>query len=57
MPTRKPTHKPHASGVNKRWQQCGGKNFTGSTQCMDNDKCHKYDAWYSQCIPVNPHSS
>ncbi|EQC25048.1 hypothetical protein SDRG_17063, partial [Saprolegnia diclina VS20] len=56
-----PTHKPkptsHTGGANKRWEQCGGKDFSGSTQCLDGDKCHKYDAWYSQCIPAKPHSS
>ncbi|EQC31689.1 hypothetical protein SDRG_10852 [Saprolegnia diclina VS20] len=58
-PTKKPSKKPHTKKPNvhdgvaqKVWEQCGGKDYTGNTQCTAGNKCHKFDAWYSQCVPL-----
>ncbi|OQR88711.1 hypothetical protein ACHHYP_06675, partial [Achlya hypogyna] len=55
-PSHKPTHAPKpsskpASGTKKAWEQCGGKDYTGSTQCASGAVCVKQDEWYSQCVP------
>ena len=37
------------------WGQCGGKNYSGSTQCCSGSVCNnKQSQWYSQCIPTPP---
>ena len=33
------------------WSQCGGKKWTGATECADGNECFKVDDWYSQCRP------
>ncbi|KDO20687.1 hypothetical protein SPRG_13899, partial [Saprolegnia parasitica CBS 223.65] len=57
-PTTKPTNKPTPTSkpsgvVKKRWEQCGGKDYKGSSQCADGTSCFKQDEWYSQCIPLS----
>nr|AIG55958.1 secreted protein [Achlya hypogyna] len=60
QPTTKPSHKPThapkpsskpAAGTKKAWEQCGGKDYTGSTECASGAVCVKQDEWYSQCVP------
>eukprot|EP01036_Dinobryon_divergens_P037661 gene37661-49318_t len=31
------------------WQQCGGINWTGATQCGPGYYCFQQNQWYSQC--------
>ncbi|EQC26015.1 hypothetical protein SDRG_16162 [Saprolegnia diclina VS20] len=50
-PTTKPTSKPNSGGGKKVWEQCGGKDYTGSTECVGGSTCVKQDEWYSQCVP------
>ncbi|KDO16894.1 hypothetical protein SPRG_22386 [Saprolegnia parasitica CBS 223.65] len=50
-PSTKPTAKPIAGGGKKAWEQCGGKDYTGSTECVGGSICVKQDEWYSQCVP------
>ena len=33
------------------WQQCGGINWTGATQCGPGYYCFQQNQWYSQCQP------
>ncbi|CAK4343856.1 unnamed protein product, partial [Aphanomyces euteiches] len=33
------------------WSQCGGKGYTGKTDCREEDKCKQWNDYYSQCIP------
>lgn len=33
-----------------KWQQCGGSNWTGATQCASGLTCTAHNAYYSQCI-------
>ena len=33
------------------WQQCGGINWTGGTQCGPGFYCYQQNRWYSQCQP------
>ncbi|CAK4471446.1 unnamed protein product [Aphanomyces euteiches] len=35
----------------KRWSQCGGSSFVGSSCCEDGSACKKWNTWYSQCVP------
>ncbi|KAH9121555.1 hypothetical protein AeMF1_006783 [Aphanomyces euteiches] len=35
----------------KRWGQCGGSSFVGSSCCEDGSACKKWNTWYSQCVP------
>ncbi|OQR93455.1 hypothetical protein ACHHYP_02523 [Achlya hypogyna] len=49
-PSAKPTSRP-SSGAKKIWEQCGGKDYTGSTSCADQLTCVRMDDWYSQCVP------
>ncbi|KAL4932497.1 glycosyl hydrolase family 61-domain-containing protein [Aspergillus undulatus] len=41
-----------ASGSNAVYEQCGGSNFKGATGCAEGSVCHKYNPYYSQCIPA-----
>ncbi|OQR91739.1 hypothetical protein ACHHYP_04404 [Achlya hypogyna] len=61
-PSHAPTSKPHPSSkptaapidikdAKKAWEQCGGKDYTGNTECVSGAICSKQDEWYSQCIP------
>ena len=38
-------------GTTGNWQQCGGINWTGATQCGLGYHCFKQNKWYSQCKP------
>ncbi|KAF0692613.1 Aste57867_16316 [Aphanomyces stellatus] len=40
-----------SSGAVKPWQQCGGKDYSGSATCVDGHSCVAVNSWYSQCIP------
>ncbi|KAF0682444.1 hypothetical protein As57867_025317, partial [Aphanomyces stellatus] len=63
-PSTYPTKKPHHSkkpkkttpmpsyGVVNTWEQCGGKDYTGSKTCRPDDICVYVDEWYSQCLPT-----
>ncbi|RPD82337.1 cellulase-domain-containing protein [Lentinus tigrinus ALCF2SS1-7] len=33
------------------YQQCGGINFSGSTECVSGTVCTKLNDYYSQCLP------
>lgn len=33
-----------------KWQQCGGANWTGATQCESGSTCTKQNDYYSQCL-------
>jgi hypothetical protein len=33
-----------------RWAQCGGRLFTGCTQCVSGTTCRVMNEWYSQCL-------
>ncbi|CAK4070285.1 unnamed protein product [Aphanomyces euteiches] len=35
----------------KKWSQCGGSSFVGSSCCEDGSACKKWNSWYSQCVP------
>ncbi|GMF28706.1 unnamed protein product [Phytophthora fragariaefolia] len=35
----------------KLWEQCGGADYRGSTQCTIGSVCKYFNAWYSQCVP------
>lgn len=32
------------------WGQCGGKGWTGPTECVSPYKCTRSNEWYSQCL-------
>ncbi|GAA6043688.1 hypothetical protein NBRC10512_001178 [Rhodotorula toruloides] len=36
------------------WGRCGGKGYTGPTECKDGFYCKLWSEWYSQCIE-KPH--
>lgn len=36
-------------GCVPQWQQCGGRDFVGSSECCDGTVCVKSNEWYSQC--------
>ncbi|ORY12371.1 hypothetical protein BCR34DRAFT_600748 [Clohesyomyces aquaticus] len=40
-----------ASAVLKDWQQCGGMNYQGDTQCGESAGCVVINDYYSQCQP------
>jgi hypothetical protein len=39
-----------ASGSVKKYQQCGGKGYSGATQCESGSTCKAQNDYYSQCI-------
>ncbi|CEL10422.1 Putative Copper-dependent polysaccharide monooxygenases (Fragment) [Aspergillus calidoustus] len=39
-------------GAQAIYQQCGGINYKGATACAEGSSCHKYNPYYSQCIPA-----
>merc|ERR1711920_990186 len=44
----------------KAWDQCGGSNWQGATQCVEGCVCEKQNDYYSQCLPTprsNPSAS
>lgn len=41
---------PKTAKCASRWKQCGGKNFSGPTECCDKRfECVTLNAWYAQC--------
>ncbi|KAG9734371.1 hypothetical protein KCU73_g10794, partial [Aureobasidium melanogenum] len=38
------------SGTSKRYQQCGGKGYTGATECESGTTCKYSNDYYSQCL-------
>ncbi len=40
-----------AQAQNGAYQQCGGPNWSGSTECVSGFYCFYQNQWYSQCIP------
>lgn len=38
------------AGMAKKWEQCGGNNYIGPTQCESGSTCTWYNDWYSQCV-------
>ncbi|KAM0328575.1 hypothetical protein ACHAQA_004983 [Verticillium albo-atrum] len=38
------------TGVAQPWAQCGGRNWTGATQCTAGYTCRVQNEWYSQCL-------
>ena len=43
---------PPPGGCAAEWKQCGGKDYTGSTDCKDGFMCVVQSEWYSQCVPT-----
>jgi len=41
-----------ANGQVALYQQCGGENHNGATQCNAGLTCYMQDKWYSQCRPT-----
>ncbi|KAI4731893.1 family 61 glycoside hydrolase [Aureobasidium sp. EXF-10728] len=39
-----------SSGTVKKYQQCGGKGYTGATACESGSTCKVQNDYYSQCI-------
>ncbi|KAI0470002.1 glycosyl hydrolase family 61-domain-containing protein [Xylariaceae sp. FL0804] len=37
-------------GVVAKYHQCGGKNYTGSTECVSGSTCKVMNDYYSQCV-------
>lgn len=33
------------------WNQCGGKDWNGGTQCKEGARCKFLGEWYSHCVP------
>ncbi|KAJ1304057.1 hypothetical protein OPQ81_008465 [Rhizoctonia solani] len=52
--TVKPTTTAAAGGSNAgtvaKWGQCGGRGYTGPTQCASGSTCKVNNEWYSQCL-------
>merc|ERR1712048_896010 len=47
-----PTTASPATTCAKRWEKCGGRNWTGPTCCEAGDYCFKKTDFYSQCKPT-----
>jgi hypothetical protein len=39
-----------STGSVKKWQQCGGKGYSGATECESGSTCKAQNDYYSQCI-------
>ncbi|PWY89172.1 hypothetical protein BO70DRAFT_359479 [Aspergillus heteromorphus CBS 117.55] len=39
-----------AGGVAKKYQQCGGINYTGATTCESGTVCKQWNSFYYQCV-------
>nr|AIG55641.1 secreted protein [Thraustotheca clavata] len=42
----------HEANTVDLWQQCGGKNYNGWTQCPSGATCKPVNEWFSQCVPA-----
>ncbi|KIA75700.1 hypothetical protein HK57_00516 [Aspergillus ustus] len=40
-----------AAGQAPAWGQCGGRGYTGATDCVAGYSCRSLNDWYSQCQP------
>ncbi|KAL3664246.1 hypothetical protein V7S43_010575 [Phytophthora oleae] len=40
----------NATGI-RLWEQCGGKDYEGPTECTAGSVCKIFNPWYSQCVP------
>ncbi|CUA73237.1 hypothetical protein RSOLAG22IIIB_10650 [Rhizoctonia solani] len=49
-PDSKPTTEQTSSGTAAKYSQCGGRSYTGSTQCASGSTCKAINEWYSQCV-------
>ncbi|KAH7141026.1 glycosyl hydrolase family 7-domain-containing protein [Dactylonectria macrodidyma] len=38
------------TSVAAKWYQCGGKNWTGATECESGTTCTEHNEWYFQCV-------
>ncbi|KAH7487888.1 putative polysaccharide-binding protein [Phytophthora ramorum] len=38
------------TGINL-WEQCGGLDYKGATECTTGAVCKYFNDWYSQCVP------
>ncbi|OQR80504.1 glycoside hydrolase [Thraustotheca clavata] len=47
-PTPSPSSKP--SSAVAKYNQCGGKNYSGSTTCVSGSTCQIMNEYYSQCL-------
>ncbi|KAH9166372.1 hypothetical protein AeNC1_018342, partial [Aphanomyces euteiches] len=50
-PTPAPSPSSPSSGTVPMFNQCGGNNYNGPTQCTKGFECHMWSEWYSQCVP------
>ncbi|KAF2093160.1 endoglucanase II [Rhizodiscina lignyota] len=41
-----------AAPLQQEWYQCGGINWTGSTECASGLSCQKQNDYYFQCLPA-----
>ncbi|PVI03784.1 carbohydrate-binding module family 1 protein, partial [Periconia macrospinosa] len=48
-PTITPTTSPTTEPTSK-WQQCGGQEYSGPTECVSGTTCTVLNPWYSQCL-------
>jgi outer membrane biosynthesis protein TonB len=55
-PEPEPVPVPNAKGGQKMWGQCGGKKWSGPTECETGSECVKKNEWYSQCKPKKTQS-
>jgi lytic cellulose monooxygenase (C1-hydroxylating) len=39
-----------ATGLAQQYDQCGGKNYSGPTQCTTDLECKFSNPYYSQCL-------
>ncbi|KAL2824984.1 SGNH hydrolase-type esterase domain-containing protein [Aspergillus pseudoustus] len=46
-----------AAGQAPAWAQCGGRGYTGTTDCVAGYSCRSLNDWYSQCQPSSGTSS
>ncbi|KAH9120091.1 hypothetical protein LEN26_003462, partial [Aphanomyces euteiches] len=45
------TPSPPSNGQVQVYYPCGGQGYTDPTQCASGLYCHKWNVWYSQCVP------
>ncbi|EKG19150.1 Cellulose-binding domain fungal [Macrophomina phaseolina MS6] len=49
-PANTPVSTPSAGGAVKKFGQCGGSNYKGSTECESGSTCKQWNDFYSQCV-------
>ncbi|RDW87300.1 glycoside hydrolase family 18 protein [Coleophoma crateriformis] len=45
------------AGTVAEWNQCGGQDYSGNTQCSSGLTCVPYSVWYSQCEKVSTNAN